>query len=165
MDDNKAQPESKSRDKDDEKVTVYEDKVLEYVTFDKALAVRAGKVGVGLTKRTCPLIVVLHVLLEFYAQQGRNPSAETRHQDSELLRAIQTKTFEELGLDASMLSKDGSELWIDSIYGHLAPVTSVVGGMLAQDIIRAVSERGHTIRNFFFFNGLTLKGHVESIGK
>ena len=51
------------------------------------------------------------------------------------------------------------------MFGEMSPASAVLGGVLAQEIIKAVSHKDLPIRNFFFFNGATDRaGLVESIG-
>jgi ubiquitin-like 1-activating enzyme E1 A len=51
------------------------------------------------------------------------------------------------------------------VFGELSPGAAVVGGVLAQEIIKAVSHKDAPIRNHFFFNGATdFNGVVEAIG-
>ena len=51
------------------------------------------------------------------------------------------------------------------VLGELSPAAAVVGGVLAQEIIKAVSHKDAPIRNHFFFNGATdFNGVVEAIG-
>ena len=51
------------------------------------------------------------------------------------------------------------------VFGELSPAAAVLGGVLAQEIIKAVSHKDAPIRNHFFFNGATdFNGVVEAIG-
>jgi len=51
------------------------------------------------------------------------------------------------------------------VFGELSPAAAVLGGVLAQEIIKAVSHKNVPIRNHFFFNGATDRvGLVEAIG-
>ena len=51
------------------------------------------------------------------------------------------------------------------VFGELSPAAAVLGGVLAQEIIKAVSHKDLPIRNHFFFNGATDRaGVVEAIG-
>ena len=51
------------------------------------------------------------------------------------------------------------------VFGELSPAAAVLGGVLAQEIIKAVSHKDVPIRNHFFFNGATDRvGLVEAIG-
>lgn len=50
------------------------------------------------------------------------------------------------------------------VYGQLSPVCAIVGGVLAQEIIKAVSQKDPPHNNFFFFNTQDGAGVVECIG-
>ena len=51
------------------------------------------------------------------------------------------------------------------VFGELSPAAAVLGGVLAQEIIKAVSHKDVPIRNHFFFNGASDRaGVVEAIG-
>ena len=138
-------------------------KTLNYCSLETSLAVKCGKSGIGLTKRTSPLIILVHTLLEFRERQGRFPSDPA--DDGSILTSIATEVVDKLGLAESLLEKLNSESWQDFIYGELSPVASIGGGVVAQDIIRGVSEKDATMRNFFLFSGVSCNGLVESIGK
>lgn len=50
------------------------------------------------------------------------------------------------------------------VFGQLSPVCAIVGGVLAQEIIKAVSQKDLPHNNFFFFSTLDGAGVVECIG-
>ncbi len=54
------------------------------------------------------------------------------------------------------------------IFAHLndtwAPVAAIVGGVLAQDIIRFISRKGCPIKNLFFCDGNNFSGLVQFSG-
>lgn len=50
------------------------------------------------------------------------------------------------------------------MFGQLSPVCAIVGGVLAQEIIKAVSQKDLPHNNFFFFSTLDGAGVVECIG-
>lgn len=47
---------------------------------------------------------------------------------------------------------------------EFSPVCAVVGGMLAQDILKALAAREPPIANFFTFDGNTGAGTVSRLG-
>ena len=47
--------------------------------------------------------------------------------------------------------------------GELSPVCAVVGGVLAQEVIKAVSQKDKPLNNFFLFDGYSSEGVVETI--
>jgi len=46
----------------------------------------------------------------------------------------------------------------------LSPVCAITGGILAQEVIKAVSQRDVPHNNFFLYNGLETSGMVDRIG-
>lgn len=50
------------------------------------------------------------------------------------------------------------------VFGQVSPVCAIVGGVLAQEIIKAVSHKDPPHKNFFFFTTLDGAGVVECIG-
>jgi len=136
---------------------------LAYVPMETALAVKAGKSGYGLTKRTNSVFIITHVMLEFYSKHSRYPSTSSRESDVQELKSLQTQVLEKLGLDESILKNNND--WHNSVFGELSPVCAIVGGVLAQDIIRAVSAKDTPIRNFFLFDGIHCGGSIESVGR
>ncbi|KFO26273.1 SUMO-activating enzyme subunit 1 [Fukomys damarensis] len=49
-------------------------------------------------------------------------------------------------------------------FSEMAPVCAVVGGILAQEIVKALSQRDPPHNNFFFFDGMKGNGTVECLG-
>jgi ubiquitin-like 1-activating enzyme E1 A len=136
---------------------------LVYVPLETALAVKAGKSGYGLTKRTNSTFIITHVMLEFCSKHCRYPEISSRESDIEELKKLQIEVLERLGLDENILKNNKD--WHKYIFGQISPVCAIVGGVLAQDIIRAVSAKDTPIRNFFLFDGIHCNGTIESIGK
>ncbi|CAG2164153.1 unnamed protein product [Oppiella nova] len=133
-----------------------------YTPLETALAVKAGKAGYGLTKRTSSTFIITHIILEFCDKHSRYPSTDSRDEDIKELEKLQKEVIERLGVDDNIIKhKD----WHKEVFGQLSPVSAIVGGVLGQDVIRAVSQKDSPIRNFFLFDGILCNGSIESIGK
>jgi ubiquitin-like 1-activating enzyme E1 A len=46
---------------------------------------------------------------------------------------------------------------------EVSPVCAIVGGILAQELIKVVTGKDEPINNFFFYNGMDGGGFVELI--
>jgi len=137
-------------------------KKISYTPLETALAVKAGKAGYGLTKRTSSTFIITHIILEFCDKHSRYPSIDSRDEDIKELEKLQKEVIERLGVDDNIIKhKD----WHKEVFGQLSPVSAIVGGVLGQDVIRAVSQKDSPIRNFFLFDGILCNGSIESIGK
>ena len=143
-----------------EKVVVEQE--LDFISLTQTLEVRAGKAGFGLTKRTNPVFILVHILLEFHETKGRFP--EKRDQDCDLILEIQKKVIEKLGFDESILQKMGDKWW-DHVYGSRNSVSTVLGSSIGQDIIRAVTGKEETFKNFVLLDSFKSTVYVEQIGK
>ncbi|ELK23996.1 SUMO-activating enzyme subunit 1 [Myotis davidii] len=100
------------------------------------------------------------VLLKFRTDKGRDPSCDTFGEDSELLLQIRNDVLDSLGVNPDLLPED----FVRFCFSEMAPVCAVVGGVLAQEIVKALSQRDPPHNNFFFFDGMKGNGIVECLG-
>lgn len=108
-------------------------------------------------KRTGPAFVLLKVLQQFRQTEGRDPLPAQRTEDVAKLAAIR----EALSIDGTALLTDA---YLAHVFAQIAPVAAIVGGELAQEIIKAVSQKEAPHHNVFLFDPETCCGFVESIG-
>ncbi|RWS28761.1 SUMO-activating enzyme subunit 1-like protein [Leptotrombidium deliense] len=141
------------------------EKTLTYSSFENFLSVKAGKSGIGITKRTNPCVILAHVMFKFYSKHHRYPSPNSRDDDINDLKVLQKAVTEELRVDSSWMSKLDDDKWWEHVYEEISPVSAIVGGVIGQDIIRAISAQDTPIKNVFVFNGIQCTGFIESIGK
>lgn len=142
--------------------TYFESKTFDYIPLESALEVKAGKSGSGLTKRTSPVLLLTHILLDFFDEHGFYPR---NADDISLLEETAKKVSERLRLPDSLLEKLNSFDFCKHVYGEYSPVCSIVGGVIGQDVIRGVTNKETPIRNFFLFNAVDCNGVVESVGR
>jgi len=50
-----------------------------------------------------------------------------------------------------------------TVKGQFAPVTAIVGGFMAQEVIRVASKRERPFDNVFFFDGFNMKGETMKV--
>ena len=151
----------KKENEEQEDKTYYEKKEMEYIPLETALAVKAGKVGVGLTNKSNPIILLMHILLDFAEEYGHFPKDRS---DIPTLELIENKVMEKLGLGDIVLKKLKDLNYTDYIYGELSAISSIVGGVVGQDVIRGVTNKETPLRNVFLFNGIDCNGVIQSIG-
>lgn len=106
-------------------------------------------------KRDGPGIILLRVLQNFRSTQKRDPSYKTRESDIALLMKIRDEL-----VPNSTLNNDALGL----LFAQISPAVAVVGGVVAQEIIKVVTKLEAPHRNLFIFNPETCMGYVESIG-
>ncbi|XP_068601262.1 SUMO-activating enzyme subunit 1 [Brachionichthys hirsutus] len=111
-------------------------------------------------KRTPVGYFLLHVLLKFRTDKGRDPDPHNAAEDTELLRQIQGDVLEALGVSSDLLRDDVTS----DCFSEMSPVCAVVGGVLGQEVVKALSQRDAPHRNFFFFDGRAGSGMVDYFG-
>lgn len=136
-------------------------KNLEFVSLEKALSVKFGKTGTGLRKKTSEVFFLVHILMKFREKHGRLPLQEKVTEDVEELKNIREEVMPGIGFDSGKVTDE----MLGNVFGELSPVCAVVGGVLAQEIIKAVSKKDTPVQNFFLFNGDTCSGTTENIGR
>ncbi|XP_036417254.1 SUMO-activating enzyme subunit 1 [Colossoma macropomum] len=111
-------------------------------------------------KRTPSEYFLLQVLLKFRTDKGRNPDPGCFAEDSRLLLQIRDDVLEAMGVNPELLP----DSFVSYCFSEMAPVCAVVGGVLGQEIVKALSQRDAPHRNFFFFDGLKGSGVVDYFG-
>lgn len=104
-------------------------------------------------KRTGPSFIVLRVLQNFRENFGRDPSFKTRSEDMAKLLAIRDEIAPNLAPDSAFVH----------VFAQISPVAAIVGGELAQEIIKAVSQKEAPHNNVFLFDPATCCGYVETV--
>ncbi|NXN07052.1 SAE1 enzyme, partial [Indicator maculatus] len=111
-------------------------------------------------RRPAPDYFLLQVLLKFRTDTGRDPSPQSYAQDSERLLQLRREVLQGLGLEPGLLPDDFGSY----CFSEMAPVCAVVGGVLGQEVVKALSQRDPPHNNFFFFDGIRGTGVVERMG-
>lgn len=106
-------------------------------------------------KRTGPAFILLRVLQKFREEFGRDPSYKAREDDLKELQRIRDG-FE----NAELLTAD----YLENCFSQISPAAAVVGGVLAQEIIKTVTKKEAPNCNVFLFDPQTCCGFIESIG-
>lgn len=106
-------------------------------------------------RRDGPGIILLRVLQTFRSENKRDPHYKTRTADIALLEQIR----DELAPN-STLTSDALGL----LFAQISPAVAVVGGVVAQEVIKVVTKMEAPHRNLFIFNPETCVGYVEAIG-
>lgn len=146
---------TKKRAHDDNKVK-YEQvmvKVQETMTYPPLTAVLLNdttKATKAQLRRRNPLYYLMLSLLRFRDETHRDPANAA---DTERLRAI----------IQTISAKANVDVAVDVMLGVVAPVCSIVGGVIAQEVIKAVSGKEVPIRNVFLLDPATFNGKEEFI--
>ncbi|KAI8146219.1 hypothetical protein BJV82DRAFT_409141 [Fennellomyces sp. T-0311] len=133
--------------------------VEKYISFSQSIqadwSTRGKKV-----KRMSPLSFVIHVLLKFQEKHGHLPTG----QEVEELIEQKASYLESMGVqDANLLSDELLRNAIDLLDTEMAPVAAIVGGVLAQEMIKVLSAKELPIQNWFYYSALDGTGMIHQI--
>uniref|UniRef100_A0A7N0VEN2 Ubiquitin-like 1-activating enzyme E1A n=1 Tax=Kalanchoe fedtschenkoi TaxID=63787 RepID=A0A7N0VEN2_KALFE len=130
---------------------------LRYPSYEEAVAVPWKR----LPRRMSKLYFALRVIEKFEQAEGRNPG-ETSEVD---LPGVLKLRKELCG------AHDVAESFVpESLLARLVtdtrefpPVCAILGGILGQEVIKAISGKGDPVKNFFLFDVMDGKGKVEDV--
>lgn len=111
-------------------------------------------------KRMDPSFFLLQVLFAFQSEFGHSPRAAARQEDLARLLKCRDSTLAKLAVPATKIT----DQMLGLLFAELAPVAAIVGGVLGQEVIKAISNKDAPHNNYFFYNPLESCGVVECIG-
>lgn len=104
-------------------------------------------------KRTGPSYLIMRCLLQFRDQHNRDPLPTSRAMDIETLHSIRDEIGKGLIPDDAFVH----------VFCQISPVCAIVGGELAQEVIKAVSQKEAPNLNVFLFDPEKCCGFIEPI--
>ncbi|CAE1294313.1 UBLE1A [Acanthosepion pharaonis] len=141
--------------------TIVVKKITEFVRFDAALHFDwTTEENKKRLKRTPKTYFIMQVLFKFMEKHKRRPDPEQKSEDQKELENLKVEVIDALKVDQEFLS----DYFVTHCFAELGPVSAIVGGVLGQEIIKAVSQKDKPHNNFFFFDGVNGSGLVDQIG-
>ncbi|KAF7553091.1 hypothetical protein G7046_g7197 [Stylonectria norvegica] len=101
-----------------------------------------------------PALSCLRALWEFVQLQGRMPSTRD---DLKLFTQIATHKHKALSLPSETLRPEFLRSFLQNLGSEIAPVTAILGGQLAQDVINVLGQKQQPIQNMVVFDGTTME--------
>ncbi|KAH7037744.1 uncharacterized protein B0I36DRAFT_345817 [Microdochium trichocladiopsis] len=165
-------PETRSRSVTDVKTQKEGDKTIEmvakrelYSTWDLASETSVLPVEYTSSKRrlkaVTPVISCLRALWAFQTVNGRNPSAA--RQDLEFFTKTATQCHSLLSLPTETLRSEILRSFLQNIGSEIAPVSAILGGQVAQDIINVLGQSQQPIQNMVIFDGNKMEANMYSL--
>ncbi|OZJ06973.1 hypothetical protein BZG36_00247 [Bifiguratus adelaidae] len=115
-----------------------------------------------LKKRIGKVFFVTLLLWQFQSDHSRNP----RPEDAETLAAMWAGMVEEKGIkEPSILDTHMIDIFIRMHDTELSPISAIVGGILAQDILKVLSGKELPIKNWFLYDGRDGSGLLHYISE
>ena len=102
-------------------------------------------------KAVTPILSCLRALWEFVGfNDGRLPRTT---EDLKMFTVLATEKHKKLGLPDETLRSETLRKFLQNLGCEIAPVTAVLGGQLAQDVINVLGQRQQPIQNMVLFDG------------
>jgi ubiquitin-like 1-activating enzyme E1 A len=102
-----------------------------------------------------PALSCLRALWEFMQiQGGRLPGTR---EDLKLFTQIATHKHKALNLPSETLRPEFLRSFLQNLGSEIAPVTAILGGQLAQDVINVLGQKQQPIQNMVIFDGTTME--------
>ncbi|XP_076463598.1 SUMO-activating enzyme subunit 1-like [Babylonia areolata] len=162
-DEGEGEPSAKKAKVEEEPETYTVKQTMTFPTLEGALGVKfdtSTPEGKKKLRQTPNTFFITKVMLEFVEQQKRSPLTSCLESDSKQLSTLRDKTLESFDIAENKLPQDFTQY----CFGQLSPVCAVVGGIIGQEIIKAVSQKDAPHNNFFFYNGTDDGGFVITLG-
>lgn len=103
-------------------------------------------------KVVTPILSCLRALWEFQSEKGGRLPINTS-EDLKTFTILATKKHKALGLPEETLRSPVLRSFVQNLGSEIAPVTAVLGGQLAQDVINVLGARQQPIQNLVVFDG------------
>nr|ACU20410.1 unknown [Glycine max] len=130
---------------------------LKYPSFEDALSVPWR----ALHRRMSKLYYAMRVIEKFEEAEGRSTGEVSIADFSGLLKLKKeictTQSLNESQVPDSLLKR------LVTNATEFPPVCAIIGGILGQEVIKAISGKGDPLKNFFFFDAFDGKGIIEDI--
>lgn len=151
-------PESEQEQEDK---AAFEQKTIQYKGFEEYLKDYCGPLKAvakssNKLKRLSKTYVLLFLLNEFNLKFKKSIHNESKQE----LIEFKQELFKSLDLDQDILD---DSLILKQAFGELSPVNAVLGGVIAQETIKAISRKNEPTNNLFVFDGSLMNGEVFKI--
>ncbi|KAI8887072.1 hypothetical protein K501DRAFT_308112 [Backusella circina FSU 941] len=137
------------------------DALQTYTDFNASQHKDFSKLRPKQLKRTLsPIALLILILFRFQKENGRSPTEK----DIGILNDLKTRYTKELGIPNDYPFNDEllSDL-ADKLDTEIAPVSAILGGILAQEIIKVLAANDAPLKNWYFYNGIDNSGIIQQL--
>ncbi|ORX86814.1 SUMO-1 activating enzyme E1 N subunit [Anaeromyces robustus] len=110
---------------------------------------------------------LIYTLLQFQKNNKRLPKYisedEENTEDLNKLKEIRDHLFKKYDINNAVLNDESLSKIIRNAGMEILPICSVVGGILAQDILKVISQKELPISNWFCYDGFTGDGVINKL--
>jgi len=96
-------------------------------------------------------------------QQAHNRLPEAKREDFAEMTGLIMEANRDLGLSDDIVKSSFIGPFVENATSEVAPVTAVLGGILAQDVINVLGKREQPLQNFLVFDGDTATAPILAL--
>ncbi|TDZ60692.1 DNA damage tolerance protein RHC31 [Colletotrichum trifolii] len=130
-----------------------------YLASDGATLPEEYAKSVRRRKAVSPVLSCLRALWDFQVLNGGRLPSHTK-EDLGLFTKLATAKHAQLGLPSETLRSEILRSFLQNIGCEMAPVTAILGGQLAQDVINVLGQTQQPIQNMVVFDGNSMEASV-----
>lgn len=97
-----------------------------------------------------PSYLVFKILTEFRTKVNRDPSMNFEQNDRQILLNLRDLVIKKFDVQEDILPLE----YLDNVFGEYGPTCSIIGGMIAQEIIKSLSKDSTSSYKLYLFNHL-----------
>lgn len=112
-------------------------------------------------KAVTPFLSCFRALWDFVEIYGRLPGHTG--QDLAAFTTLATQKHRALSLPTETLRSNVLRSFIQNVGSEIAPVTALIGGQLAQDVINVLGQRQQPIQNMVIYDGETMEAPMYAL--
>lgn len=131
--------------------------LLEYPSFEEAISVP----WTALPRKVSKLYFAMRVIERYEEVEGRNPG-EISIVDLPNVLILKKEICEANSLNENHIPNALLERLVKG-KREFPPVCAIIGGILGQEVIKAISGKGEPLKNFFCFDTMDGKGLIEDV--
>ncbi|KAF9356453.1 SUMO-activating enzyme subunit 1 [Mortierella sp. NVP85] len=118
-----------------------------------------------LRRKVSPLLFAIQVLWMFQQKHdGRLPLISNEEDLAEVFN-LRDERLKSAEVDSGFVDDDLLRTLVTSATAEISPVCAIVGGFLAQDILKTLSGKDAPLLNYFLYNGIEGTGLVHHVQK
>lgn len=131
---------------------------LRYPSFQEAISV-PWKV---LPRRMTKLYFALRAIEKLEKYEGRSPG-KTSLSDLSIALKLRKELCDAQSVSEALIPNDLLERLLAAGAEEFPPVCAILGGILGQEVIKAMSGKGDPLKNFFYYDVMDGKGIIEDV--
>eukprot|EP00842_Homolaphlyctis_polyrhiza_P004734 jgi/Hompol1/5261/HPOL_001883-RA len=114
-------------------------------------------------RKVHPLFFAIRVIWAFWSQHGRYPDMHAA-EDVQLLKSAKIETMDAVECDAAFLEDELLEKVTMMLHKEIPPTCAVLGGLVAQELIKVLSRKEVPTNNFLLYDSWSASAQVMQVG-